>query len=611
MFRLILCMIFVCLCLSVGRAQDVRVQLATDEPPHYVGVPAIVQLSIDGLDVEPEPKCEIVDLADGLRISQPIIQPEFTRRAFRSGGRLQVVEQVTYTIQFRITAEEAGDYEVGPFLITQGNTEKRVDPIDMTFQTVPETDMMQIKLIMPETAYPNQRVPVQIEWWFSGELENLNELSIYSELFEKFTFTRDPQVSRRGSQMPLQTEAGKIALSATARTETVDGQEFTVLMAERTLVPDRPGKFELPPIVATIKYVTQWQRQRGGGFGSLIDDMLSSRRRAAKTKRFRAEGQPLSFEVIPFPTKDKPESFTGTVGKGFTLDVAADRTVVRTGDPIRLTIRLRGDGNIKDASLPVLSADGGLDPAKFRLPDSDIAGAFSEGAKEFVVSVRVQDENVNEIPSIAYSWFDTDAGKYLTTRSDPIALRVNPTEMVGVDSVVSLQPNATPSEEDPSGSVAETSRRAKSYSLTGADLAIEPDPAKLLTRHEGLLGRSSVQALGYGAGALLMFVAFFDQRRRQVDPEQRRVSQSLRNQRDRISAATGLPAKEASRQISDALRNVAAEFPNADRSSIQSIMSDCDALAYQPENSQSKPIDPQLVERALHAINELSQRVTA
>ena len=608
MFRFIVAIALTYLCLATGSAQDVRVQLATEEPPQYVGVNAIVQLTVDGLEADPQPKCEIVDPDPNLRVRLRTINPQIMRRAYQSGGKLQVVEQVTYTIQFSVTAVEAGDYEVGPFLITQGNTEKRVEAIDMSFQTVPDTDKMKIKLVMPESAYPDQRVPVKIEWWFAGELENLQELTIYSELFDELPFARDPKPQRRQSQIPIQTAEGEVSLSATARTESVDGKEFTVLTAERTMVPDRPGKFEVPPIVATIKYVTQWQRQRSGGFGSIFDDMLGSRRRAAKFELFRAEGQPISFEVSSFPKANKPESFTGTVGKGFTLDVAADRTVVRTGDPIRLTVRLRGDGNIKDAILPALSADGGLDPEKFRLPDNDIAGEFKDGAKEFVVSVRVQDESVNEIPSIAYSWFDTESGKYLTTRSDPVALRVNPTEMVGVDSVVSLQPKSSQGDSESQSSSSGPSTRTKTYSLTGADLAIEPDPAKLLAQHESLLEQPSVQAVSYGAGVLLIVVAFLDQRRRQIDPIVRRATELVRNQRRRVSDAANLPVKEASKQIADALRNVAAEFPDADRSSIQSVMSECEALAYQPDTTHSNSINVQIVERAMSAIDQISQR---
>ena len=54
-------------------------------------------------------------------------------------------------IQFRVTASKPGEFDIGPFLISQNGTQKRVDAIKMSFQEVPETEDMQIKLMIPET----------------------------------------------------------------------------------------------------------------------------------------------------------------------------------------------------------------------------------------------------------------------------------------------------------------------------------------------------------------------------------------------------------------------------------------------------------------------------
>ena len=65
------------------------------------------------------------------------------------------------------------------------------------------------------------------------------------------------------------------------------------------------------------------------------------------------------------------------------------------GDPITLSVTLRGDGNLETAALPPLSTvDSGLDAESFRLPSGDVAGVLSEDdtAKTFTVTVRVLDE---------------------------------------------------------------------------------------------------------------------------------------------------------------------------------------------------------------------------
>src|SRR5581483_7257518 len=90
----------------------------------------------------------------------------------------------------------------------------------------------------------------------------------------------------------------------------------------------------------------------------------------------------------------------------------------------------------ENASLPALSADDGMSPDEFRLPEGDTPGNTADGAKRFHVSVRVTDESVGEIPALAYSWFDPDSEKYQTARSQPIALRVMPAQVVSAGDVV-------------------------------------------------------------------------------------------------------------------------------------------------------------------------------
>ena len=197
-----------------ARGQDVKVRIATAEPPHYVGIGAVVQLTVDGLEAEPEPKCTVETDAPEIRARLSGISPQIMQQLFQSGNQIRRVQRVTHTIQFRVTASKPGDYQIGPFEISQDGTEKRVDPIKMSFQEVPTTDDMRIKLIVPRTVYPDQRVPVKIEWWFAGDTENINSLNIDSPLFDDFQFAPDPPAPRGQTRLPIQTSQGTIALAA-------------------------------------------------------------------------------------------------------------------------------------------------------------------------------------------------------------------------------------------------------------------------------------------------------------------------------------------------------------------------------------------------------------
>ena len=110
-------------------AQDVDVQLATEKPPHYVGVGAVVQLTVKGLESDPEPTCTVEASAPEIRARLAGISPRITQRMYQSGNRIRRVEEVTHIVQFRVTASKPGEYEIGPFVISQNGTEKRVDPI--------------------------------------------------------------------------------------------------------------------------------------------------------------------------------------------------------------------------------------------------------------------------------------------------------------------------------------------------------------------------------------------------------------------------------------------------------------------------------------------------
>ena len=595
-------------------AQEVKVQVATEEAPHYVGVPMVVQLTVEGLEPRPEPECTVETSSPDVRARLAGMSPRIVQRMFQSGNTIRRVQEVTYTIQFRVVSSKPGEQTIGPFKISQNGIEKQVDAIKLSFQEVPTTDDMRVKLIMPDTAYPDQRVPVTIQWWFAGNVRDVNELNIDASSLDEFQFSPDAKPGRGESTLPIQTEEGVVPLSASATRETVDEKEFTVVTAERTLIPNRPGQYSLAPLTATIEMVTEWQQRRrsfGGFGGSLLEEAFGDGRRPAKIELFRAVGEPFEFEVKPFPTRGRPESFAGAVGKGYSLEVAADRTVVRVGDPIRLTLNLRGDGNLKGATLPPLSADGGLDPSRFRLPEGDVAGAFQDDqdAKQFVVSVRVLDESVNEIPAIAYSWFDADKETYLTSRSKPIALRVMPAKVVGADAVVTNQPDPLAMDSTVNTESQQPAAQPRSYSLSGADLAIEKDPVALLADSTGVLGSGAFQIAGYAFGSLCVLVALVDRRRRQIDPAVREANAILRTQRGRISDAARLPEKEAAKQIAEALRTVVAAWPESDGSEIRSLIARCEVISYKPGNESEGSISSELIDQSIEALSRFDLKL--
>ncbi len=126
----------------------------------------------------------------------------------------------------------------------------------------------------------------------------------------------------------------------------------------------------------------------------------------------------VSLEVDALPAAGAPAGFTGAVGH-FALAASADPMKLRAGEPISLSIRVTGEGNfdrVNVAGLPESSDFKTYTP-------SATDGKEEKTFHQPVVPLRA---GVSAIPPVFFSYFDPDAGKYVTTSSAPIPLEVAP-----------------------------------------------------------------------------------------------------------------------------------------------------------------------------------------
>ena len=581
--------------------QDVQMQVRTSRGPHFIGTPVTVQIAIEGLEETPQPESTILTMSDGLKANLAGINPRVSRMVQIFGNRRVERKTVTHEINYLVVAEEPGEYSLGPFVVSQNGMETTSEAISLSFNDVEIDPHMRIKLILPEKPfYPGQRAKVGIEWsYLEAELKAVSSLRIQSPLFDQFSFI-DKKPQRDDQILPLQTAAGEVQLVGTVRKENIDGKQFLVIAGERTLIVDKSGEYQLSPITAAINKVTRWKRD-SFGFGG-FDDFFPSQERPAEAAPTRALGIARTLLVKPLPLDGRPDSFAGAIGLGFTLDVTANRTVVRVGDPIKLTVSIGGAGNLENASLPSLAADGGMNADYFRLPEGDLSGTLEGDSKRFEVSVRVLDESVTEIPALAYSWFDPETANYHTTHSKPIALNVQSANIVSANDVVS---NVLSPETGSDSSTTEGDRQVDvaastgpTFTLSGANIAIEDQAGTLLRDTNAGFGGFATQMLIYGCGLLLVAIAFFDRRRQDVDPALRMRRRNLLEQKKRITKVSSQSSKSAAEETAAALRSLLAEMPSAGRDEAETIIAACEAVVYSPHSGAHDRLDDELIQRA-------------
>lgn len=551
-----------------AHAQSARLELAPG--PHFVGSPIDVRVIARDFASEPEPIVSVTAPAHGT-LQLIGVSPNVSTRITLINGRLSRTEDVRFVYRFLYLAEKPGAVALGPFTVTQNSVTRSVPAARLQLRTVPRSDRIRVRLELPDgTIYPGERVPVKLELWFESVLrQNLTDYSLRVPLMDRTDVFRflDPEPSGARTEVELQTAKGPLKLKARSREARIDGSDFVVLTIDRTLVPLRAGSFEFAPASLVADEATAWERDFFG-------------RRAIRSRKLLAAGRAQRLSVQPVPNSGRPASFSGAVGRGFALEVEADRSVVQVGEPITLTFTLRGDGNVESAALPALDSQGLLPPEDFRVPDADLAGDWSDGAKRFTAVVRARHEHVREIPSLEFSWFDPATKRFETARSRPIALAVGSAERIGAADVVRAKP--VRAAESPSPGESAAGEGTAGDPIGALDLAIERDPERLL-RQRARGGGLALPGALYLGGLGLVALAFVDRRRRDVDPV---ISERRRQLDAQIRALRGIRdagSAEAAAEVAAALRRMLAQLPSAQSAELEEFLAHCDARRFAPD----------------------------
>lgn len=597
MRRLLLPILIVAIQLTSSPALARQARLQAEEGPHFVSVPVRLQVVAEGFEEIPQPQIEVVDPPQG-RLELTGVNPSVSTSIQIINGRMSRSTWVRFVFEYQFLSRTPGEQVIGPFRVIQNDKQAGTGKLRLMIGEVPVSSRQRLQLSLPQgPLIVGQRVPVRLEWWVpANQRGTLFDPRLTAPLFERLDAFRfyDPEDPTADVALTVDTASGPIELAATTRSELLNGEQYRVHTLTRHLTPLGSGEYELAPPSLVVEEVIRWRRTL---FGERIP---------IRTRKRRVTGEPRTLIVRDLPRAGRPESFTGTVGPGYRLEVTADRSVVRVGDPIRLTLTLRGDAAVETAVLPPLTADSGLSFRDFRIPDDKTTGAYADGAKHFEVTVRALHEGVTAIPPLAFSWYDPERQKYQTTRSRPVALSVRPAQVVSAADVVSAVT------EEPRNRIADPERgpttnpetvgpRARqrlAFSLTGADLAITTDTDALERPNGFLLTGIGTQVAAYGLGLLAILLALLARRRTQVDPAELARTKALRTHRTAVTEAHTIT------ETSTALRRMVATAGTPPSPDLDRFLAECDALAYAPGGTY-RTLDGPMQDRATLLADQL------
>ncbi|MBI2384901.1 MAG: protein BatD, partial [Elusimicrobia bacterium] len=288
-------------------------------------------------------------------------------------------------------------------------------------------------------------------------------------------------------------------------TTVIRGRTYNFSELKSALFPVQAGRAAIGPAVVTVQLP-----RRGGLTG---DDFFDRFFNAAPPEARRLQTDPLTLQADPLPP-GAPDDFSGIVG-ALTVESSADRTQLRAGEALTLTVVVSGVGNIK--SLPEPKRPD-LPSVRFFDSESSVKlerfGDKVGGAKTFKTVLVARVSGPLEIPPLTVSYYDPAKRAYARAQSKPLRLNVLPGDPNAALPVVGPGSSAAPGVAE----VAADIRYLKAPDGRGL-------PAKALAAL-GAFGRTGPwHAL---PGAFLLAALALDLRRRVLaaDPRARRAGEA-------------------------------------------------------------------------------------
>ena len=201
-------------------------------------------------------------------------------------------------------------------------------------------------------------------------------------------------------------------------TETIDSEEYSVLELRRVLFPTVVGMVVIDPSTLTGS---------SGTAGS----------------RTLLESPPVPVDVRPLPA-GAPADFTGGVG-GFEISATVDAAEGNLNEPVALTVRISGVGNIEALPDPEWPEFAGWRVIESPVSvESQVVAGQITGSRTYEIVLVAEQAGQLTIPEIGYPHFDPGMEDYVELATDSIAVSIG--DAAGAPAVPSL-PSVAQAEE--------------------------------------------------------------------------------------------------------------------------------------------------------------------
>jgi len=198
--------------------------------------------------------------------------------------------------------------------------------------------------------------------------------------------------------------------------QVINNRKYKVIERKYALFPTQAGELTIGK--ASIKTSVAAKRQTQRDPFNLFDDFFG------RSMEATVHSNPIKVEVKPLPDNGRPGNFTGTIGS-FNISAQADKKQVEVNQPVTVTYRLSGTGNVKSVAEPVIP-----EMDEFRVYTASTKENMSKqndklgGTKIYEKVFIPKRPGEFEIPAVVYNYFEPGSKQYKTITTRPIKIKV-------------------------------------------------------------------------------------------------------------------------------------------------------------------------------------------
>jgi len=385
----------------VSLAEDISVSASVDNNEVTLGEAITLTVQVQGTRAAGAPALPKIEGIQG--------------RYMGPSTRISVIQgqsSVSVDYSYSLLGLKTGQFTIPSIEVKYRDKTYRTDPIKIKVVPgdsqggKPATTAEQIKRYVQlavstkrKTAYLNEGIPLLIQLFIRSGVE--------------VRIIRYPTFPSAGfSVLPFE--------KPTQRDTIIQGVRFRAINFRATVYPVTCGELALGPAELNCDLMVTRSQSRSTPGDPSFDDFLSRRARYSIT----VKSDPYTIEVKPLPEVGRPESFSGAVGQ-YSLNVSAKPIALKVGEPITLTMTVKGQGNIDAVTTPRIA-----DLSQFKVYDPQISvqKQGNAGEKTFEQVIIPRSDSVKAIPEIWFGYFDPEAGRYVTRTKSAIPIQVAPSD---------------------------------------------------------------------------------------------------------------------------------------------------------------------------------------